>query len=138
MSPLYSPSPYVFFFFLLLYIREDGPTIARYGLVTSRSPEITIVITTASHTQIVKGAFVFHSELAFVWRKKEKSQADMPAFAHRNGRVSREVTSETQFAPSVLLKGSQVPAAPVAHAILASLVMGRCSTVGSNGRTSVF
>jgi hypothetical protein len=41
----------------------------------------------------------------------------MPAFACRNGRVSREVAPETQLDLSVLLMGSQIPAAAVAHAL---------------------
>jgi hypothetical protein len=40
----------------------------------------------------------------------------MPAFACRNGRVSREVAPETQLDLSVLLMGSQIPAAAVAVA----------------------
>jgi hypothetical protein len=42
----------------------------------------------------------------------------MPVFAHRNGRVSREVASETQFDPSVFLMGGQISAVAVAHALL--------------------
>lgn len=48
--------------------------------------------------------------------EKEKTQANMSGFARLNSRVSREVTSETQLAPSVPLMGSQSPAAAVARA----------------------
>jgi hypothetical protein len=65
---------------------------------------ITAVITT-SQAQVIEGGFVFHSEL--LSEEKEKTQAGVPAFAHRNGRVSQEVTSQLSLIRVSFCRGSQ-------------------------------